>query len=72
MTASRTSHSTSSNGCFPSVVKYREKVKPSRMTSTSPSFVATGNPSFCSAVWTALWNTCGWPGENHTHVITAR
>src|SRR5688572_11314839 len=66
MTASRTCHSTSSNGCVPSVVKYRVNVRPSRMTSTSPSFVATDNPSSLSAdhgPGPLLWNMCGWFGE---------
>src|SRR5438034_9815232 len=44
MTASRVSHSILSNGCVPSVVKNRVKVSPSRMTSTSPSRVATDAP----------------------------
>jgi hypothetical protein len=37
-------------------VKYLEKVNPSRMTSTSPSFVATGKPLLVS---TACGPSCG-------------
>ncbi len=58
MTASRVSHSTSSNGWRPSVVKYRLKVSPWRMTSTSPSFVATSFPLLSRPV-DNLWNLCG-------------
>jgi hypothetical protein len=41
MTASRVSHSTSSKGCLPSVVKKRWNRRPLWMTCTSPSLVVT-------------------------------
>src|SRR3954468_7372233 len=41
MTASRISHSTSSNGCTPSAVKWRAKLRPRCSDWTSRSLVAT-------------------------------
>src|SRR5437667_8039961 len=49
MTASRTSHSTSSNGCVPSLVKNRLNPSPEAFASTSRSLVATPAPPSCSA-----------------------
>ena len=48
MTASRTSHSTSSNGCLPSFVKNRLNPSPEALASTSRSLVATPTSSYAS------------------------
>src|SRR6266511_1276168 len=73
MTASRISHSTWSNGCVPSSVKWRLNASLPGLTLTSFSCVAT-SPSYSKdpgeGPWTdGLTSPWGQLVENHTGVI---
>src|SRR6059058_1371509 len=69
MMASRISHSTSSNGWTPSLVKYRRNVNPTGLAPSSCSFVATLASHSVGSCGEKLSTACRHAVENHTDVI---